>query len=453
MDRQNLLISVSGIRGVVGKLGGLTPETALRFAAAYATYCKKGRVFVGSDTRPSRTVILPAVIAGLTGCGLDVIDLGICPTPTVELAVKTLKAAGGLIITASHNPIEWNALKMLNSQGMFLSPAEGERLLRIYHSGVFAYKPHNALGKVGSMEFVAAHIDKILKLPAVKINAIKKRRFKVALDAVNGAGAMLSPKLLHKLGCEVICVNCQPTGIFARGPEPVPGSLRQLSRAVKSNKCDLGFALDPDADRLAIVDEFGKPIGEEYTLAFAIDYILSIKKGPVAVNLSTSRMAEDIAARYGVRVHRTKVGEIHSSLELKTARGVIGGEGNGGVIYPEFLYGRDAAVGMALVLSYLAKRGVSVSQAVDALPRFVMIKDKIEATHEEIEGYFPELTRFSSGAVVNIDDGIKFDYEDSWMHIRASNTEPFARIIAEARTAKEAKKLVLSARAVIKGGL
>ncbi|MCP4634682.1 MAG: phosphoglucosamine mutase [candidate division Zixibacteria bacterium] len=446
MSSKNLMISVSGIRGIIGKKDGLTPETALKFAAAYATFCKKGKIVIGSDTRPSRSVVKPAIIAGLTGCGLDVIDLGICPTPTVELAVKELRASGGIIVTASHNPIEWNALKMLNSKGMFLSAEEGNKVLKIYESGKYNYQPHNNLGSISSKEFVSKHIVRILNLPAVKTGLIKERKFKVALDCVNGAGSILSPILIKNLGCELFPINCEPTGEFTRGPEPIPDNLRQLSAAVKKYDCDIGFAHDPDADRLAIVNEKGKAIGEEYTLAFAVDYILSVKKGVVAINLSTSRINDDIAKSYGVKLHRTKVGEINCSMKLKSCRGVIGGEGNGGVIYPELLYGRDGAVGIALILSYLAKRNLTVSQAVSNLPSYVMIKTKVNATREGIEKKLPKLRKGFPKASINLDDGIKFDYEDSWVHIRASNTEPIARIIAEAPTTEKAKQLITKAK-------
>ncbi|MBD3234051.1 MAG: phosphoglucosamine mutase [candidate division Zixibacteria bacterium] len=442
MNSKKLLISVSGIRGVVGAEDGLTPETAVRFGAAFGTFCKSGKIIIGSDTRPSRRMIIPAVCAGLIGCGRDIIDLGICPTPTVELAVKKMKAAGGIIITASHNPPEWNALKLLNSKGMFLSSTEGEKLLEIFKSAEFAYKPHNRLGRIYKEEFIQFHIDKIMKLDAVRTRAVQNRKFKVALDCVNGAGALLSPKLLKKLGCRVICLNCEPTGKFGRGPEPVPTNLRKLSTAVKDNGCDIGFAHDPDADRLAIVDENGKAIGEEYTLAFAVDYILSHQKGAVAANLSTSRMIDDIASRYGVKVHRTKVGEINVSLKLKSAKGVIGGEGNGGVIYPNLLYGRDGAVGIALILSYLATTKKTVSEAVAGIPSYVMIKGKVDITKEDIEKKKRRLISAFTDAKLNSDDGFKFEYKDKWIHIRASNTEPISRVIAEAPGKSEAQELI-----------
>jgi phosphomannomutase len=451
MDSKNLMISISGIRGVVGAPDGLTPETALRFAAAFATYCKKGKITLGSDTRPSRTTIIPAVMSGLTGCGLDVVYIGICPTPTVELAVKEMKASGGIVITASHNPIEWNALKMLNSKGMFLSDKEGKEILKIYRSGRFDYKTHKALGNVYDDDFVPVHIDRILRLPAVRVGSIRKRKFKVAIDCVNGAGSMLSPKLLERLGCRVTAINCETSGKFTRGPEPIPKNLRQLSRAVRENGCDIGFAHDPDADRLAIVDENGKPIGEEYTLAFTVDYILSIERGSIAINLSTSRMNDDIAAACGVKCHRTAVGEINVSLQLKKSRGVIGGEGNGGVIYPPLLYGRDGAVGIALILSYMARKKITVSEAVSILPHYIMIKDRIEMDRRTLQKRLPALKTEFKGARVNSLDGIKFDFEDSWIHIRTSNTEPMTRIIAEATTSRRADKLIKKAKSILAG--
>ncbi|MBD3168886.1 MAG: phosphoglucosamine mutase [candidate division Zixibacteria bacterium] len=451
MGSKNLMVSVSGIRGVIGMEDGLTPERALRYASAYATFCKKGKVIIGSDTRPSRSMVIPAVISGLTGCGMDVVDIGICPTPTVELAVKEMKARGGIIITASHNPIQWNALKMLNSKGMFLSPAEGEKVINIFEKGRFNYVPHNKLGSVERHDFVHVHIKRVLELDAVKSTLLKRRKFKVALDCVNGAGAVLSPHLLEKLGCKVVPVNCEPDGDFARGPEPVPQNLKMLSEAVRENSCDIGFAHDPDADRLAIVDENGTAVGEEYTLAFVVDYILSHNRGSVAVNLSTSRMNEDIAGRYKAKVHRTKVGEINVSLKLRACRGVIGGEGNGGVIYPPLLYGRDGAVGIALVLSYLADKKCTVSEAVAMLPAYVMIKSKVDASRAQVRKKMGGLKKAFSGAEINTDDGIKFDFERSWVHIRASNTEPISRIIAEAPTRKEARELIKEATEALVG--
>ncbi len=436
MGNKNLLISISGARGIIGAEDGLTPETALKLAAAFGSYRRNGKIVLGTDTRPSRIIIKSAVISGLAGCGLDVIDIGICPTPTVELAVKDFKAAGGIIITASHNPLEWNALKFLNSKGMFLSPAEGKRLLEIYRSNNYAYKPFNKLGNIINDNYIPMHINKILKLQDVKIAEIKKRKFRVALDCINGAGALLSPKLLKELGCRVIPVNCEPNGYFAHKPEPIPKNLKQLSESVKRNKCDIGFAHDPDADRLAIVDENGVPIGEEYTLAFAVDYILSLHKGNVAVNLSTSRIIDDIASRYSEKVYRTAVGEINVSLKLRRIKGVIGGEGNGGVIYPPLLYGRDGAVGIALILSYLSKNKRSVSETVDNLPRYIMIKDKEQVDKFNIRKLAKKLGKEFPDAKINYTDGIKLDFKDSWVHIRASNTEPIVRIITEALSQK-----------------
>ncbi|PJA27804.1 MAG: phosphoglucosamine mutase [candidate division Zixibacteria bacterium CG_4_9_14_3_um_filter_46_8] len=449
MISQNLIKSVSGIRGIVGAADGLTPEVALQYAAAFASFCRQGAIVLGSDTRPSRRVLIPAVVSGITGCGRDVIDIGICPTPTVELAVKELKAVGGIVITASHNPPEWNALKMINSKGMFLSASEIARVENIFVQGKYSYARHKRLGNIYPREFVAIHIDKILKLRAVKVSLLRKRGLKVALDCVNGAGAMLSPRLLKELGCRVFCVNCEPTGVFARGAEPIQKNLKALCTAVIRNKCDIGFAHDPDADRLAIVDEKGRAIGEEYTLAFALDYILSLKKGPIAVNLSTSSMSEAIATRYGVKVHRTKVGEINVSLKLRTIKGVIGGEGNGGVIYPPLLLGRDGAVGIALILSYLAQRKMTVSQAVESLPKLVMIKDKVVITREELDLRKSGLYERFKQAKINIEDGVKFNHPRSWVHIRPSNTEPITRIIAEAPSKAEALELIETVRALL----
>ncbi|MDH7568833.1 MAG: phosphoglucosamine mutase, partial [Armatimonadota bacterium] len=366
----NLKISISGVRAVVGDT--LTPLLMVRFAQAFGTWVGSGTVVVGSDTRTSGEMVRHAVLSGLASAGCQVVDVGICPVPTVQVMVERLAAAGGVAITASHNPVEWNALKFIRNDGIFLSPYEAEELLTIYHQGEFT--------RVGSAllrpprqntDAVRTHVEEIVKL--VDAEKIRQRRFKVAVDCCNGAGAVATPHLLEALGCEMLGIHLTPNGVFPHPPEPLPENLTQLCAHVRQTGAHIGFAQDADADRLAIVSEAGEAIGEEYTLALCTDFVLRRNPGPVVVNVSTSMMAEEIAARYGARVVRTAVGEVNVAVRMKREGAVIGGEGNGGVIYPPLHYGRDSLIGMALVLQHLAGQQVTLSQAVAALPRFHMV--------------------------------------------------------------------------------
>jgi phosphomannomutase len=438
-----LLISISGIRGIVGKT--FTPDKVLKFSSTFGNYCKSGKVVLGRDTRKSGKIFHKLALNGLTSAGCEVIDLGICPTPTVGMTIKELKAKGGMMITASHNPAEWNGLKFFNAKGIFLDEKEGKRFFASAEKKT-KYSERKKSGKVHSdNRWIEKHIQRILGLSYIDKNKIKKKRFKVVLDCNNGAGARIAPLLLRRLGCEVIELNCCLSGEFVHLPEPVPENLALLCKKVKETKADLGFALDPDADRLAIVSEKGIPLGEEYTLALCVDFVLSKKLSDVAVNNSTSMVIADIVRKYGVKVYRSKVGEIYVDSLLKKIRGAIGGEGNGGVILPENHYGRDAQVGMALVLQYSAESGKKISQLKQGLPQYYIQKDKIELS-SDFESKLKKYLKKFREMEVNHTDGVKIEFEDSWVNIRKSNTEPIIRVMSEATSQKEAERLVLEAK-------
>lgn len=441
-NNTNLIFSISGLRGIVGD--GLTPDLVVKYASAFG-YLSKGKIVVGRDTRNTGEMIRNLVISSLLATGCEVVDIGICPTPTVELAVLDLKAQGGIVITASHNPIQWNALKFINSAGMFITEQEKNRIEKLAGNQKMKFVSWDKVGKVSKDSFqIEKHINKILNLNLVNQEKIREKRLKVVIDCVNGAGSFASPVLLEKLGCEVIKINCQNTGTFPHPPEPVPANLTQLCDAVRQYQADIGFANDPDADRLAIVSEKGEAIGEEYTLVLATKYVLSKKRGSVVVNLSTTKMIDDVAKMYNASVHRTKVGEANVGLKLKQVKGVIGGEGNGGVILPELHYGRDALVGVALILSYLAESGLTVSQAIQQIPKYHMIKKSlpINQNFEKLLHKFKAKYRRNS---MNTRDGLRIDFPAGWLHIRKSNTEPIARVIAETQDKKEVEDLVDSA--------
>jgi len=435
------MVGVSGVRGVVGE--SLTPDVVMKYSSAFGMLCQSGKVVLGRDTRVSGEMVRAAVVCGLLSTGCEVIDLGICATPTVEIAVRELKANGGIIITASHNPIQWNALKFVGADGIFLSEREGRRLSDLVEKDKVKHGGWNKLGKLKfDQSWTEKHVKKVLRLSHINVQKIKKRKFRVVLDCVNGAGCVISPRFLRALGCKVIELNCKPDGNFAHDPEPIPRNLTSLCQAVKKNNADLGFANDPDVDRLAIVSEKGVPLGEEATLALATKFVLSRKpNSKVVANISTSRMLDDIAKEYNTRVYRTKVGEAHVARQLKKIRGVIGGEGNGGVILPELHYGRDALVGMALILQYLAESEKSASRLFSELPGYFMVKRKARLTRN-FETNLVRLKRSFPRGRMNPLDGIRIDFEDSWLHIRKSNTEPLVRVIAEAKSKREASELV-----------
>ncbi len=428
-----LMISTSGIRGIVG--AGLDPVMITRYAAAFGVFLGKGKVVVGRDTRPSGEIYRMAVIAGLRAVGLNVIDIGIVPTPTVEISVKSLRAVGGICITASHNGSEWNALKFFDRNGEFIDKRALQKIKQIYASDKIPFSNHKELGKLLiDNSWNERHINHVLALKIIDKNKIKRAKLKVVVDAVNGAGSYILPKLLERMGVRVIRINCEGNGNFVHRPEPIPENLKMLCNAVKKHKADLGMACDPDADRLALVDENGKAIGEELTLALAVKYVLSKKKGTVAVNLSTSRVTESVADEFNCRTFYAPVGEANVIAGMKKYKAIIGGEGNGGVIYPKFHYGRDALVGAAIILGLLARTGQSLSGIMGTLPIFHNIKLK-ESLPEKFEARLSKVEKAARKSFDNLKidrrDGVRFDFSRGWFQIRKSNTEPIYRLIVE----------------------
>ncbi len=441
-----LVKSTSGIRGVIGS--GLTPTLVSDYAAAFGTLLKFGKVVVGRDSRPSGEIFLPQVIGSLRAVGIDVVDIGMVPTPTVEIAVKKLKAVGGICITASHNTSEWNALKFFNHTGEFITPAEYKKLDKIYNSQKFTYKNHKQLGKIScDGRWIEEHIRRTLALKTVNIKAVKKAKFKVVVDAVNGAGSVALPQLLKKLGAKVIEINCKGDGNFVHEPEPVAKNLSQLCKSVKKHKADLGMACDPDADRLALVDGNGQPIGEELTLTIGVMAVLSKSKGNTVINLSTSKVTEKIAREMGSNLYYSKVGEANVVKMMKEKKAVIGGEGNGGVIYPAFHAGRDSLVAAALTLSLLAEKNITLSDLVETFPEYYNIKTKAKLENKEI--FLNKLKKFEKDALnligkrkIDRRDGLRFDFQQGWFQLRMSNTEPIYRLIVETESSKLTKNLV-----------
>ncbi|MBS1260907.1 MAG: Phosphoglucosamine mutase [Calditrichaeota bacterium] len=447
-----LMTGIAGIRGVIGD--GLSPEVVARYGAAFGTFLKGGKVVVGGDTRQSRHMVRSALFAGLTATGCEVIDLNLATTPTVELMVAHLGAAGGVCVTASHNPVAWNAMKFLDQRGRFLGPEQGSEVNRIFEEGTFDYADTQHLGKVivrknGGVDY---HIKAVLDNEFIDVSAIRRNQFRVALDGVNSVGNLIVPNLLHDLGCDLRKVHGDLSGEFGREAEPVPENLGDLCELVNSEGMDIGFALDPDGDRLAIVNENGQPIGEELTLALAVKHVLALRKGPVVINFSTSRATEEIARAAGVDVYRTPVGEAHVAAEMDRVGAIVGGEGNGGVMLPAVHANRDALVGIGLVLSMLATNGEPLSVLVSRLPQYSLIKRKAPAAglnpggiRERIRGAFPD----PQG--VDERDGIRVDLEHAWVHVRPSNTEPIVRIFAEAKSKQAAHELAERAIAAVKG--
>ena len=435
-----LMRSISGIRGIVGDT--LTPQVLQSHVRAFLEITKAKRVVIGRDSRPTGEAIVQFVAGVCRLSGVDVVDVGLSTTPTVELLTTHFKADAGIIITASHNPLEWNALKFLNSKGLFLGPNDVKQLFALADANQFSYPDYRAIGKYEvAPDADGVHIEGTLKIPYVDVDAIRAKHFKVAVDAVNGAGSFIVPRLLEELGCEVVRVHCNPDGTFPRGAEPIPANLGDLRNAVKENGCAVGFAVDPDADRCALVSGEGKSIGEEYTLAIAVDEVLAKQKGGVCVNLSTSRMNEDVAAKYGCEFSRAKVGEINVSLQMIEKGCIIGGEGNGGVILPALHYGRDSLVAAALVLSWMARHGGGPEKFVAENPAYVMPKKKFDLGDKKVAEILQKVMVEFDGWKVDERDGLWLGKEKSWVHVRASNTEPVIRVIAEAPTVVEAEAL------------
>ena len=447
-----LIKSISGIRGTIGACPGdnLTPIDIVKFTTAYARFMgeknggKRLRIVVGRDARISGEMVEKIIIGTLLGCGVDVINVGLCTTPGTEMAVITYQADGGIIITASHNPKQWNALKLLNEKGEFLNDSEGKRVLALADDDNFQFPDVDHLGKVIlSEDFNDTHIAQVLALQLVDIEAVRARKFKVVVDAVNSIGGVVIPKLLRELGCEVVELNCEPTGEFAHNPEPLAENLTEISEVIRREGADLGVVVDPDVDRLAFVMENGEMFVEEYTLVAVADYVLRHTKGNTVSNLSSSRALSDITHRYeGCDYAAAAVGEVNVVKTMKDTGAVIGGEGNGGVIYPELHYGRDALVGVALFLTYFAGMNMTMSELRKTYPAYFASKNKIELTPEiNVDKILESVKSKYSSEKVNDIDGVKIDFADSWVHLRKSNTEPIIRIYTEAHTMAEADAL------------
>ncbi len=457
----SLIKSISGIRGTIGGHSGdgLSGIDIVRFTAAYAAFIASNgkvhsnRIVVGRDARMSGNMVDKLVCGTLMSMGFDVVNIGMATTPTTELAVVGHNADGGIIITASHNPGEWNALKLLNAQGEFLSDTEGKEVLRRAAEEDFSFAGVGGLGKEYiDTTFTAKHIDMVKALPLVDCEAIRNARFRIVVDAVNSVGGIVIPRLLKELGVEeVIELNCEPNGRFAHTPEPIPENLTQISELMKSGVADVGFVVDPDVDRLAIVMENGEMFVEEYTLVAVADYILSNTPGSTVSNLSSSRALRDVTFARGCSYSAAAVGEVNVVAEMKRTGAVIGGEGNGGVIYPELHYGRDALVGVALFLSLLARSGKKVSELKKDYPAYFIAKNKIQLTPEiDVERVLEAMKKHFSDASVCDIDGVKIDFQDSWVHLRKSNTEPIIRIYSEAHTEEMASKLAEEVKRLIR---
>ena len=468
-----LIKSISGIRGTIGGAPGegLSPIDVVKFTYAYCVKMKERlpkeegaryKVVVGKDARLSGDMVEQLVCGTLLSCGVDVVKAGLASTPTTEMAVVFEEADGGIILTASHNPKQWNALKLLNEKGEFLNAEEGAAILECAESNDFDFADVDSLGVMEEKDFTDQHIDAVLELPAVDVEAVKNAGFKVVLDAVNSVGGIIMPRLLERLGVECICVNCEPTGEFAHNPEPLPANLEELCQAVVDNNAHLGISVDPDVDRLALICEDGKPFGEEYTLVSVADYLLSrvyneaLETGKsmeevaapyvmtTSSNLSSSRALRDVTEQYGGEYHASAVGEVNVTTMMKECGALIGGEGNGGVIYPALHYGRDAMVGVALFLTNLANKKMTVSELRATYPEYVIAKNKIELSDKAlIDRILEEIKAIYAEEDVNTVDGVKISFEarKEWVHLRRSNTEPIIRIYAEAATKEAADAL------------
>lgn len=450
----SLIVSISGVRGVVGE--SLSPEVAVLYSKSFAEYClqrtpqgKKCKIVIGRDGRITGKILTNIISSTLLSMGCDVVAIGVCPTPTVALAVEKSDAIGGIAVTASHNPMQWNGMKFFNSTGLFLDTVETENFLKIVREQKMSYAGWDKIGTHQSDEaWIQKHIDTVLQLRYVDVRKIKERKFKVVLDCINSAGGVIVPPLLKAFGCEVIEMNCDVSGIFAHTPEPIPENLTTLAEKVLLEKADLGIAVDPDVDRLVLITEKGEPLGEEYTIASVVNFVLSKEQRAksagqkVVVNLSTTRAVDDISKIYGAAVTRTPVGEINVAKKMKEIGAVIGGEGSGGVIFPEVHYGRDAIVGIGLILQMLAEFGGSLSEYKSTLPQYHITKSKIEIENLNPDKLLAHFIEKFKDEKINTEDGVKIDFADAWVHLRKSNTEPIVRIIAEAPSAEKAQELI-----------
>ncbi|HTE29940.1 MAG TPA: phosphoglucosamine mutase [Chryseolinea sp.] len=459
-----LIKSISGIRGTIGGKTGenLTPVDIVKFTAAFGSLIRKKsgptKIVIGRDARPSGDMVNSLVSSTLQGMGIDVVDLGLSTTPTVEIAIPLEKAAGGIIITASHNPVQWNALKLLNDKGEFISAKDGDDMLQIAEKETFEFVP---VGKLGTYErnngYIQKHIDAILKLPLVDVEAIKSKGFKVVVDAVNSSGGIAVPPLLKALGVTVKELYCEPTGHFPHNPEPLPENLTDICRELQKGKYDLGIVVDPDVDRLAFVTEDGTPFGEEYTLVAVADYVLTNgkkKKGNTVSNLSSTRALKVITEKNGGQYFAAAVGEVNVVAAMKENNAVIGGEGNGGVIYPDLHYGRDALVGIALFLAHLAKTGLQASRLRAKYPSYIISKNKIELTPSiNVDKVLDQVKKKYKKQPINTTDGVRIEFDEEWVHLRKSNTEPIIRIYAEAdmevKAEALAKKIITDIKEII----
>ena len=456
----SLIKSISGIRGTIGGAAGngLTPLDIVKFTSAYATFIRRTTkktsnvIVVGRDARLSGAMVNDVVVGTLTGMGFDVVNIGLATTPTTEIAVVAEKACGGIIITASHNPKQWNALKLLNEDGEFLNDAQGKEVLAIAEREDFDYAEVDNLGKVYVNDtYMQRHIDSVLKLKLVDVEAIRNANFTVAVDAVNSIGGVVIPTLLKKLGVKnVIELYCEPTGKFGHTPEPIPENLTDIASLMAQGKADVGFVVDPDVDRLAIIMENGEFFVEEYTLVSIADYVLSQTPGATVSNLSSSRALRDVTVTHGCQYTAAAVGEVNVVTEMKRTGAVIGGEGNGGVIYPESHYGRDALVGVALFLTLLAKSGKKVSELKKTYPQYSIAKNKIQLTPDiDVDAILKAVKEHYASEKITDIDGVKIDFADCWVHLRKSNTEPIIRIYSEASTMEKAESLAEDMKKVI----
>jgi phosphomannomutase len=441
-----LKISISGVRGVVGQ--SLTPKLLTRFAQAFGTHTGSGTIVIGRDPRTSGEMVKQAVIAGILSTGNRVVDIGMCPVPTVQLQVRHRRAQGGIAITASHNPAEWNALKFIGSSGLFLDAGQARELLDIYHQGQYTKVGGSELRTVEEIEGATdLHIKSILDVLGPLPQTKKKLR--VVLDSCNGAGSLVGPKLIESLGAEVVRLNTTPDGSFPRPAEPLPENLGDLCRTVKEHNADVGFAQDMDADRLAIVSDRGEPIGEDNTLVLAALYVLGREKGPVVVNLSTTSAVADVAKKFDCPVFLTKIGEVNVTDAMRQHDAVIGGEGNGGVIYPRINFARDSLVGIALVLHLLAESGKTVTELLASVPRYSIVKEKMSCPSDRIPAVLRKVRQEFAKFELDTRDGVKVIQPDGWLLVRGSNTEPIIRIVAEAKSEQQAREMVNSILSIL----
>ena len=447
-----LISSISGIRGTVNgpNTKNLTPIDVVQYTSAYGTWINKKNqnkvktIVLGRDGRISGSVLLELVKSTLISMGINIIDIGLSTTPTTQIIVQKKKAEGGIILTASHNPKNWNALKLFNSKGEFLIGEEAEEIFRIVEEGKYEFKKEDDYGKIHeSVNSFQIHIDEVKNLKLVNCEKIINKKFKVVVDGINSSGGVIIPELLNQLGCSVIEINCEPDGNFAHNPEPLDKNLSQLKNTVKEEKADLGIALDPDVDRLVFVCENGLLFGEENTIVACSDYVLSKTKGSTVSNMSSSMSLELISKKHGCDYHSSKVGEINVVEKMKEVNAIIGGEGNGGVIYPESHYGRDALVGIVLFLSHLSELNIKTSELLDIYPKFYMIKDKINLNENfDFDQLKNKMKEFYKEQDIDLRDGVKIKFDESWLHIRKSNTEPIIRIYTEAKSQLKCNEII-----------